>query len=358
MAVIEFGIIGAGWRTEFFSRIVKALPERFHISGIMVRDENKGKAFEDKWRIRTCTSMDKLLAIGNPSFIIVSVPWATAPVMTRELVKRGMPVLSETPPAPDLEGLKELYGLVEKGARIQVAEQYHLQPLHAARIAVAASGKLGEISQVQTSVCHGYHAVSLIRKFLGVKFEKATISARVFDSPLISGPDRNGVISEEVTVSSKQVIAFVDFDGKMGMYDFTYDQYFSWVRSLRLLVRGNRGEIVDNKIKYLKDYKTPVEIDLLRQSSGENGNLEGYYLKGILAGDEWVYKNPMIPGRITDDEIAIATCLEKMYLYAKGGQDFYSLAEAAQDHYLSLMINKAAESGEKVKTELQPWALG
>jgi hypothetical protein len=32
----------------------------------------------------------------------------------------------------------------------------------------------------------------------------------------------------------------------------------------------------------------------------------------MLAGEEWIYKNPFIPGRLTDDEIAIATCLKKM----------------------------------------------
>lgn len=49
-----------------------------------------------------------------------------------------------------------------------------------------------------------------------------------------------------------------------------------------------------------------------------------------MAGEQWVYENPFIPGRITDDEIAIASCLEKMNDYAKGGQDFYSLAEASR----------------------------
>ena len=44
-----------------------------------------------------------------------------------------------------------------------------------------------------------------------------------------------------------------------------------------------------------------------------------------------------------------------MYQYTKDGIDFYSLAEASQDQYLSLMIDKALSTGEKVKTETQPW---
>lgn len=155
---------------------------------------------------------------------------------------------------------------------------------------------------------------------------------------------------------SEQTIAELDWDGKLGLYDFTSDQYFSWIRSLRMLVRGERGEITDTSVRYLEDYRTPCEYELLRHNAGENGNLEGYYLKGITAGGAWVYRNPFAPGRISDDEIAIAVCLEKMHAYARGGPSFYSLAEASQDHYLSLLINRASEIGEKLRSVYQPWS--
>ena len=49
------------------------------------------------------------------------------------LVESGVHVLSETPPAPDLDGLRKLW--VQVGGRdlVQVAEQYLLMPGHAAR---------------------------------------------------------------------------------------------------------------------------------------------------------------------------------------------------------------------------------
>jgi hypothetical protein len=42
--------------------------------------------------------------------------------------------------------------------------------------------------------------------------------------------------------------------------------------------------------------------------------------------------------------------------YVTGGPDFYSVAEAAQDHYVSLMIQRALASQETVRTTVQPWA--
>ena len=354
---IVFGIIGSGWRSEFFLRIARELPERFKVAGVVTRSESSGKKVEEKFGVRTFRAIDELLQAGKIEFAVVSVPWEIAPLRTKELVERGIPVLTETPPAPDLNSLIEINKLTALGAKIQVAEQYHLQPLHAARIAVASSGKLGEISQVQISACHGYHGMSLMRKLLGVGFDNATISAAKITTPLMDGPDRQGGPREEKIIASEQVIASFDFGGKYGLYDFTGEQYFSWIRANRLLVRGSKGEIVDFSVRYLKDFQTPIELELRRVNLGENGNLEGAGLKGILAGEEWIYRNGLLPGRLSDDEIAIASCLQKMSQYASTGKDFYSLAEGSQDHYLSLMIDEAVKTGQKIKTQTQPWAM-
>ncbi len=356
MSRINFAIVGGGWRAEFYLRIARALPEKFYITGMVVRNPEKGHIIEQDWGVRTHRNINDLLEAASPQFVVVSLPWEVAPLKTRELLDRGIPVLSETPPAPDLEGLSELYrNIKDSGTKYQVAEQYHLQPLHAARIEIAKSGLLGDISQVQISVCHGYHAISLIRRLMGLNFENAVIKAEKYITPIIEGPGREGITDNKNIVNSEQVIATLRFGDKLALYDFTDEQYFSWIRSLRLLLRGERGEIKDKNIKYLEDYRTPVDMNLQRLNAGEDGNLEGYFLKGIMAGNNWVYRNPFIPGRLTDDEIAIASCLKKMSDYLAGGPEFYGIAEAAQDHYLALMLEKAAQTGDIVTTENQIW---
>ncbi|GLV55657.1 hypothetical protein KDH_25010 [Dictyobacter sp. S3.2.2.5] len=349
---IVFGIIGGGWRSTFFVQIARALPQRFHISGVVVRDAEKGAQFEQQWDVPTFRTLDDLLNAGKLDFVVLSVPWATTPVLMHELSQRQIPVLAETPPAPDVEGLRSLRPLIESGAKVQVAEQYQFQPLHAARLRLVQEGRLGQISQVQISVAHGYHGISLLRQFLGVGFALPTITARPFESPLIASPDRSGPPTQEEIQPSRQVMAELDFGERLGIYDFCDDQYFSWVRSPRLLVRGERGEINNREVRYLRDVRTPISFELQRQSAGEYGNLEGYYLKGIMAGSEWIYQNPFIPGRLSDDEIAIATCLEKMAIYVDEGVEFYGLAEASQDHYLSIMIQEAVKSGRQQPTGL------
>ncbi|RYG23273.1 gfo/Idh/MocA family oxidoreductase, partial [bacterium] len=42
----RFAIVGAGWRTEFFLRIAKALPDQFEVTKVLVRSDEKAKAIE------------------------------------------------------------------------------------------------------------------------------------------------------------------------------------------------------------------------------------------------------------------------------------------------------------------------
>ncbi|WP_282935905.1 Gfo/Idh/MocA family oxidoreductase [Paenibacillus sp. RC67] len=355
---IKFAIIGGGWRTEFYLRIAQASPERFEVAGVVVRDEIKRQALEETWGVRAYATLEELLRSETPSFVVVSVSWASCPIVLEQLAEHGIPALSETPPAPDLESLLKLNSrLGELDARVQVAEQYPFQPLHAARQACIESGRLGQISQVQVSAAHGYHGMALMRQWLGVGYEPAVIRAFTFESPLVAGPTRTGAPASEQKVMSKQTFASLHFaDGRLGLFDFTGDQYFSWIRSQRVLIRGDRGEIVNETMTYLLDYLTPIETPLLRKDAGENGNLEGYYHKGILAGEQWAYLNPLAPARLTDDEIAVATCLLRMDEYVHTGKPFYSLADASQDHYLNLLIQQAAAIGEAVTSVLQPWS--
>jgi len=311
---------------------------------------------ERNWGIPTFRSVEEMLRRTSPSFVVLSVRSEALPSIILELIRNEVPVMTETPPASDLDALIVLNQAVGDHAKLQVAEQYMFQPLHAARLSVIQAGLLGEVSHAQVSVAHDYHGISIMRHMLGVAFEDAEIQAMSYTAPLIQGPGRKGGPAEEQTIASNQVIAQLQFGDKSGVYDFSGDQYFSWIRSPRLLVRGDRGEIHNATVKYLQDFATPMEFDLKRMNAGEDGNLEGYYLKGILAGERWAYHNPFIPARLSDDEIAIATCLDKMGSYVNGGPSFYSLAEASQDHYLGLMIKQAVVTGNKVRSTRQCWA--
>jgi predicted dehydrogenase len=348
------------WRrlacAEFFLRIARALPERFQVTGIVVRNPEKAQLVAAQWQVPVFSTYEELLRHADLSFVVVSVPWQVAPSLLQAFTELNIPVLTETPPAPDLDGLRALQPLIARGAKIQVSEQYQFQPLLAARLAIASSGKLGTISSAHVSVAHGYHGISVLRKFLSAGFASPTITAQQFTAPLKDGLKGHGYHVFEQAQPVRQVIALLNFGDRLGVFDFCDEQYYSTIRSQQLMVRGELGEIHDLTVSYLQDGQIPVNYTLTHQDAGHGGNLEGYYHKGILASGEWVFRNPYMPASLMDDEIAIAICLEKMGQYAEGGPDFYNLAEAAQDHYLNLLISQAVASGQPVEATTQVWA--
>lgn len=350
-----YGIIGSGWRAEFYMRIARALPDLFQVCGVVSRSEEKRIRIHNQFGYQVYSTPEELLCSSRPDFVVVSVNGAIAGEVTSALLLTGVPVLAETPPAKDLEGLKYLNRLAASGAKIQIAEQYHLQPMYQAALSVIHSGRLGECRYVHASFSHGYHAVSVIRKALGISFENAEIHAHRFAFPRVEGFSRTGLPENETLRVNDHQFAFLDFGGKVGFYDFETNQHRSWARSQRVMARGERGEVNNDSVKYLKDFRTPVEFSMKRMQAGEGTNLEGYYLKGILAGEEWIYTNPFPFVSFSDEEIAIAACLVKMGDYVDGGPGFYSLAEASQDHYLAMMIQKALETGDRIVTETQEW---
>jgi len=351
----SFGLVGGGWRAEFFLRIARDLPDLFPCAGIVMRDAARRAQVSQKWGLPAYATPDELLSGGKPDFVVTSVPWGANSGLIELLVEKGASVLSETPIAPTLPEMVRLAALEAKGARIQVAEQYSFQPHHAAALAVIRSGRLGTVREVDISAAHGYHGISLLRHYLEVGLRLPKITARKIETKIIEGPDRSGPPTAEKVLDTSRVIAHFDYGDRFGLFDFTGDQYFSWIRSSRRLVRGERGEISQNELRFLQDFKTPIRSCFSRRDTGHDGNLEGYSHADISVAGEIVYANPFPGARWSDDEIAVATCISKMQDYIRSGTSFYSVAEACHDRYLDLLIDRAVAEGAVIQALPQPW---
>ena len=180
MTVTRFAIVGSGWRSEFYLRVAAALPERFACHRpAEPRTPRSGRPSRAPFAVATPETLDDLLA-ADPAFVVVSTPWPVTPGLLHELAgpRRAGPG-RDTAGTGRSRGLRALAPLATTG-RIQVAEQYQYQPLHAARLEVVRSGRLGAVSQARVSAAHGYHGVDLIRRFLGLDREPLTITAHRF----------------------------------------------------------------------------------------------------------------------------------------------------------------------------------
>ena len=354
----KIAIIGAGWRSEFFIRIAQLLPEKFEIVGVVARKDEVRSALAERFGVQTYSSISQLLSKNKPDYAISSVSWDSNPGVVEELVSAGVYVLCETPPAPTLEGLQKLWAAVGSSEMVQVAEQYLSLPGHSARLAITKSGVIGDVSSLELSSTHGYHAVSIMRGFLQSGFEPTTITTRQFQAQLVDPLLRNGFNADLSPKNAKTTISLIDFgSGKSGVYNFVDNQWHNQLRHRRIVVRGSRGEIVDDSVIRLIEGPAITTSRIERYQLGYDLNLDGYDTEHLSFDGKVVFKNPFTGLRFMDEEIAIATLMAQMADWINGNAKApYPLNEACQDHLVSLAIDESIALGKSVTTAKQDWA--
>ena len=349
-------VVGTGWRARYFLRLAALVPG---LTCVGVVSRRAGPELSAELGLPTSPSLSAALASGTrPDLVVVAVTWAANPDVVRDAVAHGLPVLCETPPAPDLEGLRELWDDVGGADLVQVAEQYPRVPSHAARAAVLAGGAIGDVTQVQVSSTHQYHAVALMRSLLGVGFGPVTVRASRTRAPLVDPLTRDGWTGDDTPHAASTTHAVLDFgDDRSGVYDFTDNQWHNQLRFRRLLARGTRGELMDDAVVRLLEPRTIVTTPLVRRQTGYDLDLDGFESDHITFGDLVAWRNPFLGHRFNDEDIAMSTILRDAAAWATGDADPpYPLREALQDHAVALAIEEAADTDRPVTTVVEPWA--
>lgn len=358
----RFGVVGSGWRAAFFARVARQVPERFALAGVVTRTAARGAEVERDWGVPAVRTVDELVrgdAGGRPELVVVSTPWDVTPGVVRTLVAAGVPVLTETPPAPDAEALDALWRDVGASGLVQVAEHSPFLPMHVARAALAGRGLLGQVTSVQVSSTHRHHAAGLVRHLLGVGLADVTVRAQSFAAPLLDPMTRAGWTGATEPRDARTVLATLDFgDGRSALYDFTDNQWHNPLRADRLVLRGSAGELVDDRLRRWTDPRTVVESRLVRRQHGVGQDMDGFDLDHVSLDGEVLYRNPFVGARLSDDELAVAGLLAGAADWVRGERPApYPLADGSHDHRIGLAIEESALSGEPVRVVSPVWAV-
>jgi predicted dehydrogenase len=354
----RYALVGSGWRSSVYLRLAYVLPELFEVTGVVTRRPESGEQVERDFGVPTFRTVEELLAQQKPDFVVLSVPWPLTPELTRTLVGADMPVLAETPPAPDLEGMRALWSDVGSSGLVQVAEQYALMPLHAARLALTREGLIGTPGSVQVSSTHLYHVVAMMRSFLGVGIEPTTVLSQAFSAPLIDPITPAGWTHDREPKPARTILSTVDFGGdRMGLYDFTDNQWWNPVRPDHLTVRGSTGEIHDETVVRMLDDTTPVTSRIERAVTGLGMNYEGTDLTALTFEGRVVFRNLFEGGRLSDDDIGTAELLSQTGAWTRGDGDApYPLAQGMHDHHVGIAMEESVKTGAAVHTGDEPWS--
>ena len=358
--MIRIGFIGSGWRAHGYMRVIREFSHRMQVEGILVHSPASREKMEQEYPGKVFTDLDAFL--DEPyTFVMVMVPGEYALRYNAELMRRGIPVLSETPPGMGVRELNECFALQQEyGARIQVTEQCHLRPYYQAVETLIRQGRLGKIWCVHMGILHDYHAMSIIRRAFGLGFENCRIDAKEYRFPVHYHCGREGLhpMPAENIIRDRRKRADIAFEtGQTAFYDFSDEQYFNYFRKRHLFVQGELGEISDQDVAFLGKDGLPVTGRICRDALGEYENLEGCGLRSLQMNGEVLFRNPYEKEdvRLNDDEIAMAAILDGMASYAAGGEEIYPLREALQDTYLHLMLDESIRTGKPVETRSQSW---
>ncbi len=350
----RFAVVGHGWRADFFLRIAKQAPEYFSCVGAVTRTEGAGSALQSEWGIPSYRSIEELIAHHELDVVVVSIPRTETPTVVAHLVDLGLRVLTETPPAGNVDALLGLWEAAGESGLVCVAEQNPYLPVFVGVQNIIATGAIGTVSSASLSWTHDYHAISVLRRMLGIAGESLRIIATATIEPLLDAADRRNGGSLLEVVDGTHTRALLDTGDKSALYDFVSNQWYNPLRERRILVRGSHGEIDAESVIWSSGDGTPMKAPIHRRQLGVNGNLEGADFDTITWAGQVIYRNPFQGSRLSDDEIAVATSLRLSM--QPGRMAGYSLAEASQDQYIALTIHAAAARKETVETSIQPWA--
>ena len=355
MKKLSFVVVGSGFRAMFYGRIARTYPELFEMKYMLCRSQEKADRIRTQTGFSVTTSKEACEAC-RPDFVVVAVNKANIADVAEEWALRGHAVLTETPAGASLEQLERIWELRERcGCRIQVAEQYFHYPSLSVGMKYIERGDIGEPFSLYISVAHDYHGASIMRKYLSVGQEAFAVAAKRFRFPLTETDSREGAVTDGRTTLRERDIALFEFaSGKIGLYDFSGEQYHSFIRSRHIIVRGRDGELSDQVLYRLDDRHYPRTKILLPELEPRYRVLETKRIRDYVR----MWKPELSLDEI-EDEYAIACMLYDMGDYIASGKEIYPLRDALQDAYMWLVLQEAVQKpGKQMYARKMPWNAG
>ncbi len=337
MRKIRYAVVGSGWRSLFYGRIAKALPERFELAALGCRTEEKAARMREEYGLPAVAG-EAAVEAARPDFIVSAVNKQGMCQTVRHWLAKGYPVLSETPAALSMEELTALWQLRQAGAKVQVAEQYRWYPVYGAMLGLVRSGLLGQPVSAYLSAMHDYHAAGMLRGLLGLGREEMRLTGCTFAVPVTATRTRTEVLTAgEVVLKEQRHVLFEYENGCSAVYDFMSDQYHSLIRPRTLRLRGTRGELDDRTVCWLNDKNLPERAELDVAEDPATGEVLSVAFQGRT-----LYAPPFGPCGLPEDETAIAQMLQGMARFIETGEELYPLADALEDAYTALLMASPA----------------
>jgi len=345
MDKLNVAVVGAGRRAAgSWLPTIDILSDQLNLLAVCNAGAPRGEEQARKYGARWYTNVEEMLDKEAPDFVAIVVNPAQTHVVAKAVLERGVSIITETPIASTLQDADMLIQLAEKtDAHIEVAENLYRMPSERIKRELILQGVFGKIWRGHNnSRTHNYHAVSLVRSYIGFGVPITKVIGVQGGCPVTPHEYRGATADSENT---RHAIFFFD-NGALGFSHFTSLTFGSPLRSINSTeFYGEKGMGVGEQLLVLKDEKIGQPIDVRRVMC----NVGGVEVLDKLVADtdpEIAWDNPFSHYSMSDGLVTIASELASIMKAVREDTDpEYGATNGRIDRQIDLAISESHKNG-------------
>ena len=342
---VNVAVVGAGRRAAgSWLPTIDILNDQLDLLAVCNTGALRGEEQAEKYGVNWYANVETMLDNERPDFVAVVVKPAQTHVVARTVLERGISVITETPVAATLEDADTLIEVAkEKGAHIEVAENLYRMPSERIKRALILNGVFGRIWRGHNnSRTHNYHAVSLIRSYVGFDVPIKRVIGIQGDFAVEPHEYRGSTVNSE---RSRHAVFFFE-NGALGFSHFTSLAFGSPLRGVNSTeFYGEKGLAVGEQLFVLKDEKTSQPVNIERVTC----NVDGMEVLDKFVADtdpEIIWDNPFKNYKMSDGLITIASELDSITKAVRDGvEPEYGAMNGRIDRQIDLAITESHNGG-------------
>jgi len=345
MDKLNVAVVGAGRRAAgAWLPTIDIMKDQLNLVAICNTGASRGEEQANKYGVRWYKNVDQMLDKERLDFIAIVINPAQTYIVAKSILERGISYITETPVAANISDADMLIELAKtKGAYIEVAENLYRMPSERIKRELILHGIFGRIWRGHNnSLTHNYHAVSLIRSYIG------------FDVPIkrVIGIEGNFHVEPHDyrgAMTDNEYTRHETYFFENGALGFSHFTGLTWGSPLRGISStefyGEKGNAVGDKIFVLEDKKTKKAINIQRLTC----NVDGMDVLDKLVADtnpEIIWDNPFKSYKINDGLVTIASELASIIRSVREKTDpEYGAINGRIDRQVDLAISESHSNG-------------
>jgi len=347
---LKVAIVGTGKRiTKMYLPIIDALENEMQVVSVCDENETDAELVAGKYKVPHYQEIKDMLEQTAIDFALVSVPPQRIQHVVMSIITNGVNLISEAPIAANIASA----GLMLKAwdwhsVKFEIAENYFRFPHERIKHVLIEEGVFGDVLTAYSDfVGHGYHAVSLIRSYIGWNVIPIRVYGFTADFQVTQHQRQDGnMINEE-----KWYHAVIEFsNGTKGIYNFTNLSYGSPLRWGRKYATtkfyASKGMCVGHEMAILSDDGETLPIKIERHNTVvDDVEVLDTYIANV--GDRQIeWKNPFREYPFNDGQISVASTLMSIIEAIREGKALeYGPENALIDLQVHLAITESYEAG-------------